>query len=113
MDHTGRREWAPELPDVLSGKGGTTEMPRGGVPGKSGDEDGNAGALSAPACPRHRGDDGGRKIPSPTVRPVQHSSTPEGAERAAPGYSTVPQGGGTEETTAGRGGDAGEFGADI
>ena len=32
-------------------KGGTAEMPRGGVPGVSGDEDGNAGALRALACP--------------------------------------------------------------
>ena len=70
VDHTGLGKGAPGIPDVLSGKGGTADMPRGGVSGESGDEDGNAGALSAPACPRHRGDDGGRKIPSPTVRPV-------------------------------------------
>ena len=55
----------PGIPDVLSGKGGTAEMPRGGVPGETGNEDGNAGALSAPACPRHRDDTGGRKITLP------------------------------------------------
>ena len=89
-DHTGRGEGAPELPDVLFGKGGTAEMPRGGVTRESGEKDGNTGALCAPACPRHRGDSGGRKIPPPTVRPVRQAGPPEGAERAAPGYLTVP-----------------------
>ena len=107
MDHTGRREGALGLPDVLSGKGGGAEMPRGGVPGESGNKDVNAGALCAPACLRHRGDSGGSKLPPPTVRLVQHAGPPEGAERAAPGYRTVPQGGGTEETAAGLGGDRG------
>ena len=58
MEHTGRREGAPELPDVLSGKVWTAEMPRVGVPRKSGDEDDNAGAVLAPACLRHGGDSG-------------------------------------------------------
>ena len=70
VDHTGRGESAPGLPDFLSGKGGTADMPRGGVPGESGDEDGSAGEIRAPACPRHRGYAGGRKLPPPTVRPV-------------------------------------------
>ena len=113
MDHTGRGEWPPELPDVLSGKGGTAEIPCGGVPRESGDEYGNAGALRALACPQHRGDSGVRKLPPPIMRPVQHISPPEGAERAAPGYSTMPQGSRKEETTAGGGGDVGEFGAGI
>ena len=113
MEHTGRREWSPDLPDVFPGEGRTEEMPRGGVPGQSGDEDGNAGALCAPACPQHRSDSGGKKPPPPTVRPVRHSSPLEGVERAAPGYSVVQQGGGTEEKTAGRGGYAGEYGAGL
>ena len=54
MDHTGRKEWPPELTDVLSVKGGTAEIPRGGVPRESGNEDSNAGALRAPAFPRHK-----------------------------------------------------------
>ena len=111
--HTGHREDVPELLDVLSGKGGTANMPCGGVPEESGDKDGNAGALRAPACPRHRGDSVGRKLPPPTVRPVRHAGLPEGAERAAPGYRTVPQGSGTEETAAGGGGDVGEFRAGV
>ena len=51
IDHTGRGEWPPELPDVLSSKGGTAEIPRGGVPRDSGNKDGDAGALCALACP--------------------------------------------------------------
>ena len=113
MGHIGRREGAPELPDVFPGKGRTAETPRGRVPGESGDKDNNAGAFRAPACPQHRGDSGERKLPLPTVRPVRHASPPEGAEQAAPGDNTVPQGGGTEKMTAGGGTDAGEFGAGV
>ena len=88
-------------------------MPHGGVPGESDDEDGNPGALRAPACPRHRGDARGRKIPPPTVRPVRHAGPPEGAERAAPGDRTVPQGSGKKETVAFRDGDEGELRAGV
>ena len=68
--HPGRRKGPPGIPDVLSGKGGTVDMPRGGLPGESGNEDGNAGALRALACPRHRGDARGSKLPPTTVRQV-------------------------------------------
>ena len=50
MEQTSRGEWYPELPDVFPSEGRTAEMPSGGVPGQSGDEDSNAGALRAPAC---------------------------------------------------------------
>ena len=113
MEHTGHREWSLELPDVFLGEGRTAEIPCGRVPGQSSDKDGNAGALIAPACPRHRGNSGGRKIPPPTVRPVRHASPPEGVERAGPGYSAVQQGGGMEVMTAGGGGDAVEYGAGL
>ena len=43
------------------------------MPRPNGDEDGNAGALPAPACPRHRGYSGGGKLPSPTVRLMRHA----------------------------------------
>ena len=69
-EHTGRGEWPPKLTDVFPGEGRTAEMPRGGVPVESGDEDENAGALLAPACPQHCSDSGGREILPPTVRPV-------------------------------------------
>ena len=45
MEHTGRWYRTPDLQDDLPGEGRTAEMSSGGVPGKSGDEDGNAVAL--------------------------------------------------------------------
>ena len=88
-------------------------MPRVRVPGEIGDKDSNAGALRAPECSRQRDDTGGRKLLPPMVRPVRHSGTPEGAERAAPGDRTVPKWSGKEEMTAGRDGDKGELGAGV
>ena len=113
MEHTGRGDQTPDLPDVLTGEGRTAEMPSCGVPGQSGNKDDNAGALRAPACPRHRGDSVGRKLPPPTVRPVQHASPPAGVERVAPGHSAVQKGGGAEEMMTGGGGDAEEYGAGL
>ena len=55
MEHPGRGDWASEFQDDLPGEGRPAELPGGGMPGPSGDEDGNAGALPAPACPRYRG----------------------------------------------------------
>ena len=113
MDYTGRMDGAPGLPHVLSGKGGTTDMPRVGVPGKSVDKDGNAGAFCAPACCRHCGDSGGRKLPTPTVSLVQHAVPTGGSEQAAPGDRTVSQRSRMEETAAGRGRDAQKFGSGV
>ena len=56
-----------DIQDILPDEGGTVAMSRVGVSGGTGKEDGNAGALRAPACPRHHGDAGGRKLPPPTV----------------------------------------------
>ena len=56
-----------DIQDVLPNKGGTAAISSGRVPGNTGNEDGNAGALRALACPRHCGDAGGRKLPPPTV----------------------------------------------
>ena len=113
VDHPGRGKGLPGIPDVLSGKGGTADMPCGGVPGESGDEDANTGALCAPACPRHRGDAGGRKLPPPPVRQALHGGPPEGADWAAPGDRAVSQESREEETAAGRGRDEGELGAGV
>ena len=84
-------------------------MPCGGVPKETGNEDGEAGALHAPACPRHRGDAGGRKLPPPTVRQVQHAGPLEGDEWAPRGDRAVCKRGGEKETTARRDGDKGEL----
>ena len=68
---------------------GAADMPRGGMPGENGDEDGDAGALCAPACIRHCGDAGGRKLPPTTVRQVRHAGPLEGDELASPGDRAV------------------------
>ena len=101
VDNPDRGQGLPGIPDVLSKKGGTVEMPRGGVLRETGDEDGDAGALCAPACPRHRGDAGGRKLLPPTVPRVLHAGPPEGAELAPPGDRAVCERGGEKETAAG------------
>ena len=111
MENHDRGQGTPGVPDVLSGKGGTVEMPREEVPGETGDEDGDAGTLCAPACPLHRDDTRGRKLPSPTVRQVRHASPPNGAEWAPPGDRAVCKNGVEKEMAAGRDGDKEELGA--
>ena len=113
MEQTGRGDWTPDLQDVLSGERRTAEMPSGGVPGQSGYEDGNKGELCATSCHQHHGDSGGSKLSPPTVLPVRHASPLADVERAALRHSVVKKGGGTEETTAGGDGDAGEYGASL
>ena len=77
MEKPGRGYWALDFQDDFSVEGRPTELPGGGMPGLSGEEDGNAGKLPALECPRHRGDYGVTKIPPPTVRLMQHSGPQE------------------------------------
>ena len=79
----------------------------------SGNEDGNAGALPAPACPRHRGHYGGGKPSPPTLRPMRRTGPSEGPEQQAPCHGPVYQRSGTEEAAARGGRDAGELGAGL
>ena len=78
--------------------------------GPSNGDDGDAGALPAPTCPRHRGHSGGGKPPPPTVHPMRHAGPPAGTERQAPCHSAVRQGSGAEEAAARGGGAEGELG---
>ena len=77
------------------------------MPGGVGNTSGDAGALFAPARPRHRGDTGGGKPPPTTVPPVRPSGLQEGAEQAPPGDQPVQDGDGAETEKTGGGGDAG------
>ena len=113
MEHPVRGDRASDLQDDLPGEGRTAEMSSDGVTGQSGDEDGNAGALCAPACPRHCGDSGRRKLPPPTVRPMRHADPQAGLERTAHGHGTVCKEGGVEETMDCGGVEAGDFGAGL
>ena len=44
-------DWASDLQDNLPDEGRPVELYSGGMTGQSGDEDGNVGAILAPACP--------------------------------------------------------------
>ena len=113
MEHPGRGDWASDFQDELPGEGRPAELPSGVMPGQSGDEDGNEGALLVPACPQHRGDSGGGKLTPPTVRPIQYAGTQAEPEWTAPGHGTVCKGEGAEEKMACGGGGKGEFGAGL
>ena len=49
-EHPGRGDWDSDFQDDLPGEGRPAVLTGGGMPGQSGNEDGNAGALPAPAC---------------------------------------------------------------
>ena len=51
MENPSRGDRDTEFPNEFTGKGRPAELPSGGMPGPSGEEDGNAGAILAPACP--------------------------------------------------------------
>ena len=113
MDHPGRGGWASDFQDDLPVEGRPAELTGGGMPGLSGDEGGNTGALPAPAFPQQRGYYGGGKPTPPTVLPMQHDGTPTGPERQAPGHGPVCHGGEAEEATSRRGRDEEELGAGL
>ena len=69
LSHKGR---AADVPHGLTGKGMPTELPGGGMPRTSGNEDGDAGTFYAPACPGHSGNFEVGKHPPPTVPPMRH-----------------------------------------
>ena len=51
LENPGRGVWATNFPYGIPSKGRLAELPSGGMPRPNGDEDSNAGALLAPACP--------------------------------------------------------------
>ena len=51
MEHPGRRVWALDFHNYVPREWKPVELPGGGMPRPSGYEDGNAGALPAPAFP--------------------------------------------------------------
>ena len=110
LENPGHGGQATDISDVLSGQGRPTELPGEGMPGTSGDEDGDAGSLPTLECPGHCGPYGGGNPHPPTVQPMQYSGTLEGNEQKAPCHSSVNQGNGSEEAAASRGGAEGELG---
>ena len=51
MENPGCGGRATDFPNDFPGEGRPAELPGGGMPGTSGDKDGNVGALPAPECP--------------------------------------------------------------
>ena len=67
LGHGGR---ALYISNGLPGQGRPAELPGGGMPGPSGNEDGDVGTLPTPACHGHRGHAGGGKPLPPMVHPM-------------------------------------------
>ena len=88
-------------------------MPGVGMHGGVSNTSGDAGALFAPARPRHRGYTGVGQPPPTTVPPVRPSGLQEGAQRAPPGDQSVQDGDGAETAKTGRGRDAGHIGEGV
>ena len=86
LGHGGRAE---DILHGLTGQGRPAELPGGGMPRTSGDEDINVGTHSALECPGHRGHFGGGKPPPPTVPPIRHAGPLAYTERKAPFHHTV------------------------
>ena len=76
LDNPGHRGRATDIYNGLPRQGRPGELPGGGMPGPRGDKDGDAGALPAPAYPRHHGSSGGGKSPPLTVHPMRHAGPP-------------------------------------
>ena len=99
--HWGR---AADVPHGLTGQGRPADLPSGGIPRTSSNEDGYAGTFFVPACPVHRGYFVGGKYPPPTVPPMQHAGPLVYTERKVPCHRTVRQGRGAENAVvSGRG----------
>ena len=74
-----------DIQNEFSDEGRQATVPGGGMPRGVSNTSGNAGALRALACPRHRGHIGGGKPPPTTVPPVRPVGLQEGAQWAPPG----------------------------
>ena len=110
LDHGGR---TADVTHDLTDQGRPTEMPGGGIPRTSGDEDGNAGTFYAPECTGKYGHFGGEKPPPPTVPLVRHTGHLMYTEQKAPCHRTVRQGSGSEEKEVSGGGIEGEHGEGL
>ena len=88
---------AVDVSHGLPGQGRPVELPSGGMPSTSGDEDGDAGKFSALSCPGHRGHFVGGKPPPPTVTLMRQDGPLAYTERKSPFHCTVRQGSGEKE----------------
>ena len=108
--HGGR---AADVSHGLPGKGRPAELPCGGMPRTSIDEDGNAGPFPASEFPGHYGHFGGGKPPPPTVPLMRHDGPLAYTEQKAPCHRTVCHGSGAKEAAACIGRAEGEHGEGL
>ena len=113
LENLGHRGRSADLFNGLPGQLRTAELPSGGMPGPSGKKVGDAGSLTIPACPGHRGHSGVGKPPPITVQPMQYAVPLEGTERQTPCHRLVCQGIGAKEVAASRCVAEGEIGEGI
>ena len=106
LGHEGR---AADISNILPSQGRPAELPGGGIPGPSGEKDGNADTLTTLACPGQRGHYGGGKHLPPTVPLMGHAGPPAGTKQKAPCHRIVRQGSGAKEAAASGGGAEGEL----
>ena len=92
LDNHGRGGRATDILSVITYQGRPVELPSGGMPRPSGDEDGDVGALPAPSCTRHCIHSGGGNYLPPTVHPMRHDGPPEVHEWQASCHRPVRQG---------------------
>ena len=111
LEIPGHRGRGTDISNGLTGQGRPAELPGGGMPGPSNDEDGDAGVLPAPAFPRQCGHSRVGKPTPPMMHRMRHAGPPAGAERKSPCHRAVRQGSGAEEVESHGGivqGDLGE-----
>ena len=108
-DDWGAQDVQNEFPD----EGRQTAVPCGWMPGGVRDTSGNAGALRAPARPRHRGNIGGGQPPPTKVPPVRPAGLQEGAQWVPPGDQPVQDGSGEETTETRSGRDRDHIGEGV
>ena len=113
LEDLGHRGRAAGILNVLPGQGRSMELPGVGMPGPSGNEDGNVGSLPIPACSGHCVHYGVRKPPPPMLHPMRHSGLPAGTERQAHCHQSVRQRRGAKEAAANGGGAEGELGTGL
>ena len=113
LENLGNGRIVADVPHGLPVQGRPVELPNGGMPRTSGNEDGNVRTFYAPACPGHCDDFGGGKYPPLTLPPMRHDITLEYTEWKAPCHHTVHHRSGSEEATVSGGGIEGDHGEGL
>ena len=93
IDHGGR---SAEISYGFIGQGSSMKLPSGGMPGPSGNKDGDVGSLPLLACTENCGHSGGGKSTLSTVHSMRLAVPLVGTEQQAPWHRSVRQGRGAK-----------------